>query len=140
MKDSGGMGATGLARPQEATFVGAAAPLLRVENLTVSFGERPVVDGVGFALSHGETLALVGESGSGKSLTALSVLGHDRRVPHPERPRRADVVEVPPAQELRPHYARELHPGERQQEPEQDPETRHNHAAQDDEHVELRHT
>jgi len=52
------------------------APLLCVNNLTIRFGTAPpVVDGVGFTLDRGQTLALVGESGSGKSLTALSVLG-----------------------------------------------------------------
>jgi microcin C transport system ATP-binding protein len=48
--------------------------LVSVEDLTVSFGGRPVVDHVSFTLDRGETLALVGESGSGKSLTALSLL------------------------------------------------------------------
>ncbi len=48
--------------------------MLEVENLIVAFGGRRVVDGVGFGLQQGETLALVGESGSGKSLTALSLL------------------------------------------------------------------
>jgi microcin C transport system ATP-binding protein len=48
--------------------------LLNVENLTVRFGEKCVVNGVSFTLDRGETLALVGESGSGKSLTALSTL------------------------------------------------------------------
>ncbi len=48
--------------------------LLEVENLSVAFGRRRVVDNVSFRLDRGETLALVGESGSGKSLTALSVL------------------------------------------------------------------
>ena len=48
--------------------------LVSVEDLTVSFGGRPVVDRVSFTLDRGETLALVGESGSGKSLTALSLL------------------------------------------------------------------
>ncbi|CAH2600311.1 putative oligopeptide ABC transporter ATP binding subunit [Rhodovastum atsumiense] len=48
--------------------------LVRVEDLTVAFGERRVVDRVSFTLERGETLALVGESGSGKSLTALSLL------------------------------------------------------------------
>jgi len=48
--------------------------LLSVENLSVAFGAKRVVDGVSFTLDRGETLALVGESGSGKSLTALSLL------------------------------------------------------------------
>jgi microcin C transport system ATP-binding protein len=48
--------------------------LLRVENLSVAFGPKQVVNDVSFTLDRGETLALVGESGSGKSLTALSLL------------------------------------------------------------------
>jgi microcin C transport system ATP-binding protein len=48
--------------------------LLEVQDLSVAFGNRRVVDGVSFNLDRGETLALVGESGSGKSLTALSLL------------------------------------------------------------------
>ena len=48
--------------------------LLRVQNLSVAFGAKTVVDRVSFTLDRGETLALVGESGSGKSLTALSLL------------------------------------------------------------------
>ena len=48
--------------------------LVEVENLSVAFGEKRVVDSVSFTLDRGETLAIVGESGSGKSLTALSLL------------------------------------------------------------------
>jgi microcin C transport system ATP-binding protein len=48
--------------------------IITVDDLTVSFGDRTVVDRVSFTLDRGETLALVGESGSGKSLTALSLL------------------------------------------------------------------
>ena len=48
--------------------------LLDVQDLSVAFGEKRVVDRVSFSLDRGETLALVGESGSGKSLTALSLL------------------------------------------------------------------
>ena len=45
-----------------------------VNDLSVAFGERRVVESVSFGIERGETLALVGESGSGKSLTALSLL------------------------------------------------------------------
>src|SRR4051812_46554583 len=48
--------------------------LVEVNNLSVAFGTKRVVDGVSFTLDRGETLALVGESGSGKSVTALSLL------------------------------------------------------------------
>src|SRR3984885_3448138 len=48
--------------------------LVEVENLSVAFGTKRVVDAVSFTLDRGETLALVGESGSGKSVTALSLL------------------------------------------------------------------
>ncbi|MBN9564459.1 MAG: ABC transporter ATP-binding protein [Alphaproteobacteria bacterium] len=48
--------------------------LVEVDELSVAFGEKRVVDRVSFTLDRGETLALVGESGSGKSLTALSLL------------------------------------------------------------------
>ncbi|WP_307803061.1 ABC transporter ATP-binding protein [Frigoribacterium sp. PvP032] len=53
----------------------AAAPLLVVDDLRVSFGSGPVVDGVSFSLAAGECVAIVGESGSGKSVTARALLG-----------------------------------------------------------------
>ncbi len=51
------------------------APLLRVNDLRVTIGGNPVVDGVSFHVSQGEILSLVGESGCGKSMTAFSVMG-----------------------------------------------------------------
>jgi peptide/nickel transport system ATP-binding protein len=50
-------------------------PLLQVHALTISIGNKKVVDNICFAIPSGQTFALIGESGSGKSLTALSILG-----------------------------------------------------------------
>ncbi|MBN9756509.1 Oligopeptide transport ATP-binding protein OppD [Pseudonocardia sp. Ae406_Ps2] len=49
--------------------------LLEITDLTVRFGDRPVVDGVSLHLGAGERLGLIGASGSGKSLTALAAVG-----------------------------------------------------------------
>lgn len=51
-----------------------ASPLLRVDNLSVSYGRQEVVHNVGFDLGRGKSLALIGESGSGKSTIARAVL------------------------------------------------------------------
>ncbi|MEV5652117.1 ABC transporter ATP-binding protein [Nocardia sp. NPDC052254] len=53
----------------------AAGSVLDIDELSVHFGDRTVVERVGLRVHRGEVLALVGESGSGKSLTARSVLG-----------------------------------------------------------------
>ena len=53
-------------------------PLLRVRDLTVTFGRGPhsvsAVAGVSFDIFEGETLGLVGESGCGKSTTAKALM------------------------------------------------------------------
>ncbi len=57
----------------------SAPPLLRLRNLSVTFGPvghaRPVVDRISFDLAPGEILAMVGESGSGKTMAARAVMG-----------------------------------------------------------------
>lgn len=52
----------------------AAATLLRVDGLSVSYSNHEVVSDVSFELRRGESLALIGESGSGKSTIARAVL------------------------------------------------------------------
>ena len=53
--------------------------LLEVRDLRTEFatdaGTFTAVDGVGFEVEAGHTLAIVGESGCGKSVTALSIMG-----------------------------------------------------------------
>ena len=49
--------------------------MIQVKNLSVSFGERQVLNAVNFNLKQGETLGIVGESGSGKSITSLAIMG-----------------------------------------------------------------
>ncbi len=54
-------------------------PLLLVENLSLSFGNKEssleVLHSISFGVYENEILGIVGESGSGKSVTSLSIMG-----------------------------------------------------------------
>ncbi len=56
-----------------------AAPVLEVEDLRVDLrtprGTAHVVNGLGYTVGRGETVAVVGESGSGKSVSVLALMG-----------------------------------------------------------------
>lgn len=49
--------------------------MIRVENLSVRYGETTVLHGVSLQVSKGESFALVGESGSGKSTILKALAG-----------------------------------------------------------------
>ena len=49
--------------------------LLKLENLSVTFGQFKAVDNISYQVNEGEVLGIVGESGSGKSVSSLSVMG-----------------------------------------------------------------
>jgi peptide/nickel transport system ATP-binding protein len=55
-----------------------AEPLVTVTDLRMRASGRTIVDGVGFTIAAGTSVALVGASGSGKTTTALAVFGHLR--------------------------------------------------------------
>ncbi|KPG82136.1 ABC transporter ATP-binding protein [Frigoribacterium sp. RIT-PI-h] len=48
---------------------------LVIDDLTVTIGDRRVVDGLSLDVPDGARVGLIGESGSGKSMTTLAVLG-----------------------------------------------------------------
>ena len=50
-------------------------PILKVQNLSISFDQNKVVNAVSFELNSQQILGIVGESGSGKSVTSLAILG-----------------------------------------------------------------
>ncbi len=52
-----------------------ASSALRLENLSVSFGDVPAVQDLSFDLAPGATLGIVGESGSGKSISLRALMG-----------------------------------------------------------------
>lgn len=51
------------------------APILRVRDLVVGFGERTILDHVALDVMPGEILGLVGGSGSGKSVFLRTIIG-----------------------------------------------------------------
>lgn len=55
-----------------------SSPIIEVNNLSVSFGQRQVVCQAGFHLNAGETFSLIGESGCGKSTILRVIAGLQR--------------------------------------------------------------
>lgn len=53
--------------------------IIEVKNLSVSFGEKQVLNNINFKVIQGETLGIVGESGSGPRKSGQSCLPSDNR-------------------------------------------------------------
>lgn len=49
--------------------------ILKINNLSISFGENEVIHNISYTLNTNEILGIVGESGSGKSVSSLAILG-----------------------------------------------------------------
>ena len=63
-------------RPRGCTMgVNESEPLLRVQNLTVSFGNEKVIDDLNFSVSEGDVLAVIGPNGAGKTTLFKALLG-----------------------------------------------------------------
>ena len=50
--------------------------MIRVENLTCYYGERPAVDGINFNIEKGEIVGFLGPNGAGKSSTMRMITGY----------------------------------------------------------------
>jgi phospholipid/cholesterol/gamma-HCH transport system ATP-binding protein len=60
---------------QESTAAAPAEPLLVFDNVSISFGDRLVLDRVSFTLERGKTLCILGRSGVGKSVALRLLMG-----------------------------------------------------------------
>src|SRR6202167_2061082 len=49
--------------------------MIRVENLTKTFGLKRAVDGISFSVARGEVLGFLGPNGAGKSTTMRMITG-----------------------------------------------------------------
>src|SRR5437763_387953 len=49
--------------------------MLSVEELTIRFGERPLLDGISFRINEGQRVALAGRNGQGKSTIFRAIMG-----------------------------------------------------------------
>jgi phospholipid/cholesterol/gamma-HCH transport system ATP-binding protein len=64
-----------IAAKQEKAEQDGSAPVVALEGLHKSFGNQKVLNGIGFTVTRGETLAVLGRSGSGKSVLLRIVIG-----------------------------------------------------------------
>ncbi|EMQ97744.1 dipeptide ABC transporter ATP-binding protein [Paeniglutamicibacter gangotriensis] len=62
-------------RTTPADTAAETTPLLRLRDLSLSYGQHKVLDGIDFQLREGESMMLLGESGSGKTTLSRCVAG-----------------------------------------------------------------
>jgi phospholipid/cholesterol/gamma-HCH transport system ATP-binding protein len=62
------------AAPNE-VVAAATGPIVAFENVSISFGERAVLEGVSFSVERGQTLCILGRSGVGKSVALRLLMG-----------------------------------------------------------------
>jgi phospholipid/cholesterol/gamma-HCH transport system ATP-binding protein len=53
-------------------------PMISVRDLRVKYGEREILHGISFDVTHGETLVILGGSGSGKSTLLRTLVGLEK--------------------------------------------------------------
>jgi phospholipid/cholesterol/gamma-HCH transport system ATP-binding protein len=53
----------------------ATGPIVKFENVSISFGDRAVLEGVSFSVERGQTLCILGRSGVGKSVALRLLMG-----------------------------------------------------------------
>ena len=53
----------------------ATGPIVAFENVSISFGERAVLENVSFSVERGQTLCILGRSGVGKSVALRMLMG-----------------------------------------------------------------
>jgi len=56
----------------------AEGPMISVRDLRVKYGEREILHGISFDVTHGETLVILGGSGSGKSTLLRTLVGLEK--------------------------------------------------------------
>lgn len=77
------------------------SPILEIDNLTVAFGSRKVIDGLSFSVKCGEVIGVIGPSGSGKSVTLRAIVGLLPKVGGTVRVFGKDYAALPPAERVR---------------------------------------
>lgn len=63
------------AGPATATQSADVIPMIQFEQVSIAFGERPVLEDVSFQVERGQTLCILGRSGVGKSVSLRILMG-----------------------------------------------------------------